>query len=222
MRTVRVQLTERMPLIMHADNIDWADRMEEWKNDPANKGKSKAGDDRTPPYRWIGCLNYNDPKTGYVTIPSEYIMRCIMAGAADVPTGKGKKTFKSQSQSGILSTELHWCFRINGKPISMAEISKLFALRTFKEHAEAVQDLGFTLFVKRVKIGDNKHIRVRPQFSNWSASGELMISDELITDRVLANILEICGRLKGLGDWRPSAPKAPGPFGTFEAKIIAS
>ena len=63
MRTVRIELTGKMPLIMHADNIEWADEMEAWRTNPANKAKSKAGDDRTPPWRWIGSLNYNDPKT---------------------------------------------------------------------------------------------------------------------------------------------------------------
>ena len=113
-----------MPLLMHADNIEWADRMDEWKNDPGNKGKSKPGDDRTPPFRWIGCLNYDDPKTGVVTIPSVYIMRCIMGGAAEVPTGKGQKTFKSQSQSGILSTQFQWPLLIRGKPVHMSAIRR--------------------------------------------------------------------------------------------------
>jgi hypothetical protein len=220
-RTARIELTGKMPLLMHADNIEWADSMEEWKNDPANKAKSKAGDDRTPPWRWIGCLNYTDPKTGTVSLPSEYLMRCFMDGAAQVPTGKGRGTFKSQSQSGMVSSDFHWKFHNNGKALEMAKISKLTNLATFKEHIDAVHALGFSLFIKRVKINNNKHIRVRPRFDNWSASGELTIVDEQITDKVLANILDIAGRLKGLGDWRPSAPKSPGPFGTFEAKIVS-
>jgi hypothetical protein len=207
---------------MHADNIEWADAMEEWKDDPAHKGKSKPGDDRTPPYRWIGCLNYDDPKAGKVTIPSEYIMSCLMDGAAQVPTGKGRSTFKSQSQSGIVPLDFQWEFRSNGKQVQMGEINELRNLPTFKEHVEAALDLGFMLFVKRVKIKDNKHIRVRPRFNEWSASGEVMVVDDLITDKVLTNILDIAGRLKGLGDWRPSAPKRPGPFGTFKATFHAA
>jgi hypothetical protein len=210
-----------MPFLMHADNIEWADRMEDWKNDPDNKAASKAGDDRTPPWRWIGALNYDDPEKGVVTVPSEYIMRNIMSGGASVPTGKGKATFKSQSQSGILCAEFHWCFHNNGKPIRMVDIQKMFKLKTFNDHKKVAQDLGFDLFVKRVKIGNAKHIRVRPRFDQWSAKGELIITDDSITDQVLTRILDIGGRLKGLGDWRPSAPQSPGPFGTFEAKLIS-
>src|SRR6516162_752076 len=102
---LQVTLTELQPLLLHADNIAWADDMEIWRNDPANKALSKAGDDRTPPYRWIGCLNCDDAKKGIVTIPSEYIMANIMQGAAQVQTGQGRKTFKDQSQSGILCSE---------------------------------------------------------------------------------------------------------------------
>jgi hypothetical protein len=211
-----------MPILWHADNIEWSDLMEEWKNDPANKTKSKAGDDRTPPYRWIGCLNYDDPNTGNITLPSEYFMRCLMDGAAQVPTGRGRTTFKSQSQSGIVSADFHWEFKSNGKSISMLAIQDLKTLQTFREHQEGVRDLGFSLFVKRVKIGENKHIRVRPRFEEWSAAGDLLVVDEQITDKILTSILDISGRLKGLGDWRPSAPKSPGPFGTFVAKIVSS
>lgn len=218
MRTVTVELTGKMPLLMHADNIDWADEMEAWKNDPKNKVMSKAGDDRTPAWRWIGCLNHD---TQCVVIPSEYIMSCLMAGAASVPTGKGQKTFKAQSQSGMLSDSFCWPLLVNGSVIPMSEIIKLRTVETFKDHVDAVRALGFELFVKRAKIGTAKHVRVRPRFNNWSTRGELIITDKQITNGVLENILEISGTLKGLGDWRPSSPKSPGPFGTFEARIIS-
>jgi len=217
MITARVELTGQN-ILMHADNIEWADRMEEWKNDPANKAKSKAGDDRTPGWRWIGCLNFDDFANGIVTIPSEYIMRCIMGGAAQVPTGKGKGTFKSLSQSGLLCSDFHWPLLINGKTLSMKEITKCMKTDAFKDNVDKVEGLGFSLFVKRAKIGSSKHIRVRPSFDNWSATGEILIVDDQITIKVLQTILEIAGRLKGLGDWRPGAP-TPGPFGMFTAKV---
>jgi hypothetical protein len=217
--TATVTLTGKTPMLMHADNIDWADQMEEWKNDPKNKANSKAGDDRTPPWRWIGCLNFDDPKKGVVTLPSEYIMRSIMAGAAEVPTGKGKKTYKAQSQSGLLCKDFHWPLLINGNPISMHDIQELRKLPKFKDQAEAVQELGFSLFVKRAKIGSSKHIRVRPRFDTWSASGEILITDEQITKQVLSTILDISGRLKGLGDWRPGCA-TPGPWGMFSAEVL--
>lgn len=219
METVHVTLKAKMPLLMHADNIEWADQMEDWKNNPKHKAESKAGDDRTPAWRWIGCLNFDDPKTGVITIPQDYIMSCMMGGGASVPTGQGKKTFKALSQSGLLCQDFHWPLMVNGKTISMADIQALREVGRFREQAEAVRDLGFSLFVKRAKVGNSKHIRVRPRFDNWSLSGEIMILDKQITKPALQNILDNAGQFKGLGDWRPGAPKSPGPFGTFEAVI---
>jgi hypothetical protein len=217
-RDVKVTLRGITPLLMHADNIEWSDAMDAWKNIPANKALSKAGDDRTPAWRWIGCLNYDDPQKGVVTIPSEYIMRCIMGGAAEVPTGKGRKTFKTQSQSGIMSPAFHWPMFINGKPIQMTAIQKLRKVEVFPEHQKAVEAMGFSLLVKRAKIMSSKHIRVRPRFDNWSATGVLSVTDKQITDEVLQSILDISGRIKGLGDWRPGCP-TPGPWGMFEAVV---
>lgn len=215
MKTYKLTITGTTPLLMHADNIAWADKMKAWENDPKNKQNSKAGDDRTPPWRWIGCLNHDG---NVVTMPSEYIMRCLMGGAAEVQTGKGKKTFKAQSQSGVLCSEFHWPLLIKGKTVSMRDINALTDLATFDEHVESVQMLGFSLFVKRAKIGQSKHIRVRPRFDDWSCDGELVVTDEQISKTVLGQIIEISGRLKGLGDWRPGAP-TPGAFGMFKAVI---
>jgi hypothetical protein len=215
---VKITIMGMTPLLMHADSIEWADIMIEWQKDPDNKAKSKAGDDRTPPWRWIGCLNWDDPKTGVVTIPSEYIMRSIMGGAAGVPTGKGTKTFKEQSQSGLLCSEFHWPLVVREKTINMQDINACLKMKTFKENQEAALALGFSLFCKRAKVGQSKHIRVRPRFDDWMTTVEILITDEAITKKVLAQILEISGKRKGLGDWRPGAP-TPGAFGMFKATI---
>lgn len=87
MRTYRVTITGTFPLLMHADNIEWADEMEAWKNDPASKKKSKAGDDRSPAHRWIGSV-YHDGKV--VGIPNDNLMRALMEGGAMVPVPGGK------------------------------------------------------------------------------------------------------------------------------------
>jgi len=215
MKTLAVEITGTMPLLMHHDNIAWSDKMDAWKNDPKNNKNSKAGDDRTPPWRWIGCL-YHDGNM--VTMPSENIMRCLMEAAAQVPTGKGQKTFKSQSQSGLLCQEYHWKFTVDGKTISMKDINEMLGFETFQEHTEVAETLGFSLFVKRAKIGQSKHIRVRPRFDRWSTEGHIIITDDQISKPILKQILEIGGQYKGLGDWRPGA-KTPGPFGMFTAEI---
>lgn len=215
MRVYRIEITGTTPLLMHADDIDWADRMEAWKNDPANKKVSRAGDDRSPAFRWIGSL-YHDGQQ--LVIPTENIMRALMEGGTMVlvPGGRSGKTFKAQTQSGIMPRSLGWPLLVNGRPVGMAGIGELMAVNEFSTHRERVAQMGFSLFNKRARIGQAKHVRVRPRFDDWRATGELVVTDEQITTGVLRSILNAAGRYKGLGDWRPGG-RTPGIYGMFEA-----
>ena len=219
MRTFSVKLTGKTPFLMHHDNIEWADYMDDWKNDPGNKKGSKAGDDRSPSWRWLGCV-YHDGKT--LAIPQANIMKSLMEGGAMVPVpgGKNGKTFKSQTQSGMMSVEPFWQLLIAGRPIEWAQIEALKDEPKFANHKIKARELGFDLLVKRAAVGASKHVRVRPQFAaGWEAIGQVIVWDEQITDQALSDIFEYAGQYKGIGDWRPGAPKKPGPYGTFEAKI---
>lgn len=218
MRTYEVELTGKTPLLMHHDNIEWADFMDAWKNDPANKKSSKAGDDRSPAWRWIGCC-YHDAE--HLAIPQANIMRCLMEGGAMVPVpgGKSGKTFKSQTQSGMMSVEPEWKLYVGGQTIAWSDIESLANVEKFSEHKEMALALGFDLMVKRAKVGSSKHIRVRPSFRpGWVVRGNLAVWDEQITADALKSILDYAGDYKGLGDWRPGG-RTPGPYGTFTAKI---
>jgi hypothetical protein len=219
MRTYNITITGTQPLLLHHDDIEWADRMESWKNDKDNKKKSKAGDDRSPAFRWLGCLYRDD--AGEIIIPTENIMRALMEGGAMVlvPGGRSGKTFKSQSQSGIMPRSVGWPLLLNGSAINAKALAALMKVADFTEHLNVVKKLGFSLMVKRAKVGASKHIRVRPMFSPpWSCNGELVVTDDQITSDVLCDILEMAGKYKGLGDWRPGA-KTPGTFGMFSATV---
>lgn len=217
MRSYTVSITGKMPLLMHSDNIEWADEMEAWKNDPKNKKGSKAGDDRSPAFRWLGSLYHDGTVVG---IPNDNLMRCFMEGGTMVlvPGGKSGKTFKSQTQSGMLVDGTHWPLTLKGQTIPVAPILALKDERDFLEHRKAVKAMGFELFLKRAKIGQSKHIRVRPLFDTWAASGVVHVWDEQITTDSLTQIITHAGLYKGLGDWRPGG-KTPGPFGMFTAEV---
>lgn len=218
-RTYEVTLTGKTPLLMHADNIEWADQMDEWKNSPANKKGSKAGDDRSPAWRWLGSLYHDD---NLIVLPSDNLSRCFMEGGAMVPVpgGKNGKTFKSQSQSGMMTGEAVWPLFVNGRTVSAKDVMALKDEESFSAHKKACEKHGFMLFVKRAKIGTSKHIRVRPRFDSWSTTGTVVVWDEQITEAVLRDILDYAGRYKGLGDWRPGG-KTPGPHGMFDATVKA-
>lgn len=217
MQTYQVTLTGKSPLLMHYDNIAWADGLHAWRDNPKHKDESKPGDDRSPAWTWIGSL-YHDRQR--VVLPSDNIMRCLMEAGAQVPVpgGRSGKTFKSQTQSGIMPGEADWEFTVGGKSIPFAPIDALRAVGEFAEHERVVATLGFALYTKRARIGAKKHIRVRPRFDRWEVSGSLVVTDKQITRSVLVDILTIAGSAKGLGDWRPSS-RTPGPFGRFDAEV---
>lgn len=213
-RTYSVKLEGITPLLMHADNIEWADQMEVWKSDPSNKKGGKAGDDRSPAFRWIGSV-YHDGTS--VCISSDNLGRCLMEGGAMVPVpgGKSGKTFKSQTQSGMKVDQMFVPLLISGKEVPWKPINALMKQDSFPEHLQAVRKLGFDLFVKRAKIGMSKHIRVRPKFDKWTLEFGISVWDEQITEEVLKSLFEYAGTYKGLCDWRPGG-KTPGPYGMFK------
>lgn len=219
MRTYDITLQGKTPMLHHADDIDWADKMDAWKNDPASKKGSKAGDDRSPAFRWIGSI-YHDGDV--VALPNDNLMRAFMEGGAMVPVpgGRSGKTFQAQTQSGMLVVGSHWPLLVGAKQqtIPIATIHSLLTEKDFAKHRAHVETLGFSLFCKRAKIGQSKHVRVRPLFETWSAVGQVSVWDEQITPAVLSDICAYAGSYKGLGDWRPGG-RTPGPYGMFTATV---
>lgn len=216
MKRYQITIKGERDLLLHHDNIEFGERVKRWQKDPANRSKSVAGDDRSPAWVWIGCL-YHDKKQ--LVIPADNLMTVLREGAKRVSTGKRGGTFKSQSQSSILINEESWPLLVNGKAVDWSEISALGNCEDFDAHQQLAVKLGFELFVKRAKIGSAKHVRVRPRFQVWECAGTVTILDDTINRETLEMILSQAGRFAGLGDWRPSSPKSPGPFGTFTATL---
>lgn len=211
-------LTGVTPLLLHPDDIEASDRIKEWQDDPKKKNLSKKGDDRTPAWVWkTRCPTDGED----VVVPTDYLMACLRTAGAKIkmPGGHSNKTFKSESQSGLLITSLYLPIDIDGKTIKAADIEAIQGEANFPEHKAAVEKLGFKLFVKRAKIGQAKHIRVRPRFDTWKLSGQIKILLPEITEDILRQMFELAGRYVGIGDWRPSSPRSPGQFGCFTATL---
>lgn len=209
-------LTGASPLLLHRDNLDWAEAIKRWQVDPANSKASVKGDDRSPAHTWIGCLYVQG---GLLVVDSDNLMTMMREGGARCPAGRGNKTFKRETQSGIVVNEIGWPIEINGKTIPYSEVKPLAEEPNFENHVKKAESLGFSLFIKRAIVGTSKHVRVRPRFDQWSVSGTLTVFDDAITTQVLQNVLTHAGAYAGLGDWRPSSPRSPGPYGKFTAEI---
>ena len=216
MQRYTITIKGERDLLLHHDNLPFVERVKAWTLDPANRDKQVKGDDRSPAWTWIQCLYHEG---GKLVIPSDNLMTVLREGGKRIETGKRGATFKSASQSGVLINESAWPLLAKGNEVGWDQITPLLDVEDFAKHEEAARDLGFELFVKRAKVGASKHVRVRPRFQSWSVSGTVTILDERITKGILSDMLAQAGRFAGLGDWRPSSPKSPGPFGVFTATV---
>lgn len=218
MKQYKITLNGLTPLLMHSDNLAFNEKIMKWRKDPSNKELSISGDDRTPAWTWVGYLYHDGRNLG---MASDNLMTNLRDGGAKVLTGKGKETFKKQTQSGIVLDQQQFDLYLNDKLVPIDKIKELIGNNDFNQHLDIAEELGFELFVKRAKIGQAKHVRVRPLFRNWVVKGSLTVLDEELTglteDR-LRVIYNQAGALCGLGDWRPNSPSS-GTFGKFEPII---
>ncbi len=201
-------------LLMHNNNIEERDMVESLRK--KMKG-GKAGDDRSPPESWKGYL-YRSDDTGNVCLPSENLLACLLGAGVKVKVG-GKETLKTHSQR-VMFDRLDYDLLVDGKSVPGSAVDEIDG--EFGEHATAARALGFRLHVKPCTVGTSKHIRVRPQFGNWSASGSFEIEPEdatVLSLSALRDLFTAAGRLVGVGDWRPGAPKRPGQYGRFTATV---
>ena len=208
-------LRTKTPLLMHADDIEASDRIKAWRTDPKNQDISVPGDDRSPPWTWMNGT-YTDGKQ--VAMPADCLSAGLLQAGMAMPL-KGNKTFKELSQTGIFIVEDFFPLLIDGKPILKADIDALAQL-PFPEQVIAVKNLGFSLFIKRVKIGSAKHVRVRACFDKYECSGTFEITAKEFTDDRVHQLWEIFADKKGWGDGRPGSPRRPWRFGRCHVELV--
>lgn len=214
MQTYAFKITGITPLLMHHNNIEERDRIEALRK--KMKG-GKPGDDRSPPETWKGYV-YTSEDTGNVCIPSENLLSMLLQGGTKVKVS-GKETLKTHSQR-VGFGQLDYDLLVNGSPIASKGIAAIDG--EFGEHASAAKGLGFRLHVKPCTVGKAKHVRVRPMFTGWSLSGTFEIDGEdanVLSLSSLRDLFSTCGRMVGIGDWRPGSPTRPGQYGRFTAEV---
>lgn len=218
MNRFEITLTGLTPLLHHADNLKWRGVMQKWAKDPANKGTSVAGDDRSPAFRWIGHLYRFADKA---IIPSDNLMTMFREGGAKCLTGKRQQTFKALTQSGMMVDSAQWDVidPRTGKAYDVTGVEDLTDEPDFEVHEAWAVAHGFELFSKPAAVNGAKHVRVRPRFDAWEARGTVTVFNAMITTEALTQIIAVAGAQAGICDWRPSSPKSPGPYGRFDGKV---
>jgi len=202
---------------MHRDDVPSADAVKAWRD--AHKKDIGRGDDRFPSWTWKTYL-YHDGT--HVTVPTDNIVACLRNVGSLFSLGGGQKTLKSASVSCLSFPTEHWRLIPAGKtePILIADCNAIDDRLPFAAHAEPAAKLGMILDVRRVSVGQSKHVRARPCFpTGWTTDGEFYnLRPDLIPEEQLRKFWVAAGEFAGLLDWRPSSD-SPGWHGKFTVEL---
>jgi hypothetical protein len=205
MKKYKVKLEGLTPLLMHRNPM-----LDE--EDEVLSG-GKKGDDRNPPGKWKSYLYVDN---GRIVLPEANIRAALEKAGARISIG-GKRTLKQAAVAGIMFDDISLPLLVDGKEIAASDIDGVDGL--FAEHVQLARALGFCLDVRPATIGQAKHVRVRPRFDKWSCEGAFEIMFDELTEPRIHELFAIAGRIAGVGDYRPSSPRRPGPFGRFRSEV---
>ena len=117
---------------------------------------------------------------GQVFIPSTHFKGAMIKSAVDFKF-QGKKTYKEYIKSGIF----------------------------IEENEIILTPQEYTISNMPVVIARSRIMRSRPEFKKWECEFTMEIADEALDFRIVKEILEMAGKYKGVGDFRPE-------YGRFE------
>lgn len=75
----------------------------------------------------------------------------------------------------------------------------------------------------RCKVGKAGILRCRPQFEQWSMDVPLEIDTDFVRPEMVTELLNIAGRIVGIGDFRPDTSAGRtgvGGYGRFNAELV--
>jgi hypothetical protein len=74
----------------------------------------------------------------------------------------------------------------------------------------------YTIDTRRAVVQQQGVLRSRPMFSNWSVRLPLEVDPDFVDPVILLELLNISGKVSGVGDFRP---QRKGTFGRYRAEI---
>ena len=146
---------------------------------------------------WIKGTYLN--KEGQVVMPWDNIFACMFDGSKGYK--KGKTAFTRIIYTSLAIADLEPLITIDSEPITIEMIRNNDWL-----HAKGAVVTGRRIDRVRTAIPEG-----------WEVNFSIVTKpNNVLSTEDIKAILDNAGTQAGLGDWRPSAPKKPGPYGTFE------
>lgn len=209
------------PLILHNDDVEFADDVEKWTTHAKeNKIVTKPGDDRYPAWKWVGYLYREE---GKVVLPAGNLIRALVDAGKQFsdPTAKSRQTtLKKAAVTAIVFHEASFPILSEGLEINVNGADKLTAETEFEATKAWANERKIGLLIRRASVAGSKHVRVRPWITRWALKGTCTVSHSALeTVDGFKKYLDFAGLSVGLGDWRPSSPKVPGVYGRFSAAV---
>lgn len=175
----------------------------------------------------IGALLQNNP--------ASMVMKQDGVGTKKIPTPAEEaelKVFKNAKGEIYIPTE---CFRLSiigkggaasGRRINKRSAATVVAPNLFVVGTETVlcdQKTGkplkdYKIHTTRAVVNKNGVMRSRPMLENWACEIAFEIDNAFLTKEMVLELLNIAGRVSGVGDFRISCK---GTFGRFTAALAA-
>lgn len=128
-----------------------------------------------------------------LVLPAHLLDSCIREGARKGKMGK-------QASAGCI-VDGDGCFQTDTDDIMAMSVSPRYTHRA------------------AVKVGTSKVMRTRPIFHDWQCTFSVSVDTSVIEVEQILMALDAAGKLVGVGDWRPGAPRG-GSFGRFQAEAV--
>lgn len=176
-KTLSFKIIGVVPLLMH--NGQLADPLNEFSRKmrelSSKRDKTDADFQELGRLEWFGSLYL---EKGKPCLPGEVLEAALVAAARKQKKGK-------QAQAGIICPQ-NYPLTYNG--------------------ARKIEDLWTDQDYQRrdgVRVQQNRVIRTRPIFKEWSCKIQVQYDDGLLNEQEVKHIVRVSGEVIGVGDWRP-------------------
>lgn len=175
------------------------------------------------------CFITDEPDTALKTKKQDYnsdaeaAMRCYPKGGLTWPEGNddGVVTATGPFLHPAAAFRSAMCKAAVGRKIAKRAARMVVAGAVFPvdEFVTIEDDEGepaeYVLDKRSVVVQKARILRVRPKFTPWECDLKLEVDRDFIGEKVLTEILNLAGRIIGIGEFRPDPSDGKSGIGTF-------
>jgi hypothetical protein len=205
MQSIKVRAEGKVPLLMHSNQMANPLNVYSRAIKPITGKRKKTDADHLEISRieWEAGLYFDNE--GNVCLPAEVIEATLRNAARKTKCGK-------LIEEGVRVDE-NFCkfeypengYRRKAVPKTSDDLPSKELNKMYEKHSDCR--------LAKVKGSGGTVLRTRPRFDKWAVEFTLMFDENIISERTLAEVIQVAGERIGFCDYRPR-------YGLFNAKII--